>query len=96
MIKAVMNSPSFAGKVPAKPTKWISRTEYQQNQIEQLRAQIGIINRDTDSLYKNGYDVAGRLTKDARVSIAKNESAIDGIKSKIDLLKTEISRRFEQ
>ena len=98
MIMAVSNGPAFAGKLPTKVPKgkWIPRTEYQQKQIEQLKAQIGIINRDTDSLYLHGYDDAGRLTRDAREGIAKNESQVESIKTQIDLLKSEIARRFEK
>ncbi len=94
MIMSVTNSPSFGAKLPVKKaSRYISKTEFQQNKIEQLKAEIGIVNRDTDSLYKSGYDDSGRLMPDARVSIAKNESKIDSIKSHIDLLKTEIARR---
>lgn len=98
MIMSISNGPAFAGKLPTRvpKRKWHPRTEYQQKQIEQLNAQIGIINRDTDSLYLHGYDDAGRLTRDAREGIAKNESAIDGIRAQIDLLKSEIARRFEK
>lgn len=97
MIMSVSNSPSFAGKIPTKsPSRYIPKTEYQQNKIKELTAQIGIINRDTDSLYKNGYDVSGRLTADARNAIAKNESQLDSIRSHIDFLKAEIARRFEK
>ena len=94
MIMSVSNSPSFGAKLPKKA--WVPRTEYQQKQIERLNAQIGIISRDTDSLYKNGYDVSGRLTSDARTSIAANDLQIEGIKAKIDLLKEEIARRFQK
>ena len=97
MIMSVANTPAFGAKVPLKSAKkWIPRTEYQQKQIERLNAQIGIISRDTDSLYLHGYDDAGRLTRDAREGIAKNESQVESIKAQIDLLKSEIARRFEK
>lgn len=96
MIMAVSNGPSFGAKVPKSAKKWITRTEYQKGQIEQLTAQMGIINRDTDALYKNGYDVSGKLTREARDAIAKNESQLVGIRANIELLKSEIARRFEK
>lgn len=97
MMMSVSGGPSFGQKFPInKVNKYISKTEYQQKQIERLTAQIGIINRDTDSLYKNGYDDAGRLTRDAREAIAYNESQLDTIRVTIDLLKEEVSRRLQK
>ncbi|MCM1266183.1 MAG: hypothetical protein NC200_08300 [Candidatus Gastranaerophilales bacterium] len=96
MILSVSNSPAFAARMPKPKKSWIPKGQYQQQKIDQLTSQIDIINRDTDNLYKMGYDVSGRLSSDARNSIAQNESQIERIKSQIDWLKQEIAMRIQK